>query len=84
VHTLAADRRVILFDSASLGECHGEVPSPLSGAARVAAGLIESLRASPADMFGCSMGGMTAQILAIEHTELKRPTAIIDVIRANV
>jgi pimeloyl-ACP methyl ester carboxylesterase len=48
------------------------------------AGLIESLKPSPADVLGCSMGGMTAQILAIEHPELERPTAVIDVIRDEI
>jgi hypothetical protein len=41
VQALAVDRRVILFEIAGLGESDGRVPSPLSGAARVAAGLIE-------------------------------------------
>jgi hypothetical protein len=31
-----------------------------------------------------SMGGMTGPILAIERPELERPTAVIDVIRAEI
>jgi pimeloyl-ACP methyl ester carboxylesterase len=84
VQALAADRRVILFDSAGLGERDGEVPSTFSGVARGAAGLIEAFEPSPADVLGQSIGGMTGQILAIERPELERHTAVIDVIRADI
>jgi hypothetical protein len=64
VQALAADRRVILFDSAGVDDIDGEVPSAPSGAARVPASLIESPEPSPADVLGWSMDGMTVRILA--------------------
>jgi hypothetical protein len=42
------------------------------------------MQLSPGDVLGWSMGRMTAQILAISHSELERPTPVIDLIRADV
>lgn len=57
VQALAADRRVILFDSAGLGESDGEVTTTLSGSASVAAGHIEALKPSPADVLAGRWAG---------------------------
>lgn len=70
IEALAAERQVIVFDSAGVSESEGDVPPTLSGAAGIAAGLIEALDLGPSDVLGWSMGGMTAQILAIEHPDL--------------
>lgn len=67
IDRLAAGRRVILFDGAGVGGSGGELPVTLEGAADGAAALIEALGLGSADVLGWSMGGMTAQILAIKH-----------------
>lgn len=72
IDALAAGRQVIVFDSAGVGESGGAVPPTLAGAADVAAGFAGALGIAEADWLGWSMGGMTAQILAIEHPEVVR------------
>ena len=72
IEALARERRVITFDSAGVGESDGVVPATLEGAADVAADVIAALGLSRVDVLGWSMGGMTAQILAIKYPQLVR------------
>ena len=72
IAALARNRRVVVFDSLGVGESSGTVPPSLDGAADVAAELIRTLDLGPADVLGWSMGGMTAQILALRHPDLVR------------
>ena len=66
LRALAARRKVIIFDSAGVGESGGTVPVTLEGAADIAAEFI-GLELGKADVLGWSMGGMSAQVLAIKH-----------------
>ncbi len=75
---LAHGREVILFDSLGVSESTGETPSTLEGAADIAAHLIAALGLDKPDIIGWSMGGMTAQILALRY-----PDAIGKVILAG-
>lgn len=75
---LARDREVILFDSLGVSESTGVTPSTLEGAADVAAHLIAALELDRPDIIGWSMGGMTAQILALEY-----PDAVGNIILAG-
>ena len=66
IDALARHRKVIAFDSAGLGESSGTVPLTLEGAADLTAQFIATV-SGQADVLGWSMGGMTAQLLAIKH-----------------
>lgn len=69
---IAADRRVIRFDSAGVGRSDGQVPDGISGMAAVAADVIRGLGLGQADLFGWSLGGVVAQQLALEAPHLAR------------
>ena len=64
---LAANHRVIIFDSAGVGDSGGSVPDTLEGAADVAVALADALDLENPHVLGWSMGGMTAQILAAKY-----------------
>ena len=68
VDTLAEHYRVIIFDNAGVGQT-ALPPGPLtvSVMAGQTDGLIHALHLGPADVLGCSMGGMIAQALAVLH-----------------
>lgn len=70
VDALAKTRRVILFDSLGVGETAGATPPALEAQADFAADFIKTHRLGRVDVLGWSMGGMSAQILAIKHPEL--------------
>lgn len=68
--TLAAGRRVIIFNNRGVGRSGGDTNTTLEGAADDAAALIRALGIDKADFLGWSMGGMTAPILALRHPDL--------------
>lgn len=72
VDAVAATRRVILFDSAGVGESAGETPTTLEEAADIAVGLSRALGFDKADFLGWSMGGMTLSILGAKYPEAVR------------
>jgi len=66
----AKNRRVIVFDNVGVGQSAGEVPKDLETAADAAAAFIRAVGLQKTAVLGWSMGGMTAQILAVRHPEL--------------
>ena len=72
IDALTAERRVIAFDSPGVGESGGETPATLEEAADIAALVVRTLGVGQADFLGWSMGGITAQILALRHPALVR------------
>ncbi|MFC5064826.1 alpha/beta fold hydrolase [Actinomycetospora atypica] len=70
--TLAAGRRVVIFNNRGVGSSGGVTPTTLEEAADDAAALIRALDIEKADVLGWSMGGMTAPIVAQRHPELVR------------
>lgn len=54
-------------DAMLVGESHTPVPYTLSDMAADTAGLVAALGAESAHVFGTSLGGMVAQLVAIEH-----------------
>ena len=66
----ATGRQVILFDNLGVGESGGSVPDTLEAAADDAAEFIRALGLRRVPVLGWSMGGMTAQVLAIRHPDL--------------
>jgi len=70
--TLAADRRIIIFDNAGVGRSSGESPTTIAGMADNAAAFIEALRLARVDVLGWSMGGAVAQRLTLDYPLLVR------------
>jgi pimeloyl-ACP methyl ester carboxylesterase len=72
VDGLAARRRVIAFDNRGVGATSGTTPTTIEEMARDAVTFIQALGLSEVDLFGFSMGGMVAQVIAAEHPALVR------------
>lgn len=66
INTLAAARPVILIDNAGVGRSGGEVPESVQGwAQHYLDVMVKGLGISHFDVAGFSMGGMVAQVLAL-------------------
>jgi len=72
VDGLAAERRVIAFDNRGVGASSGSTPKSIEEMARDAVAFIRALELDEVDLFGFSMGGMVAQVIAAEHPALVR------------
>lgn len=69
---LAAERRVVLFDSVGVGESTGTVPGTVDGMAESAADFAEALGLEQVDLLGWSLGGFVAQRVALDRPDLVR------------
>ncbi|WP_329045598.1 alpha/beta hydrolase [Amycolatopsis sp. NBC_01488] len=74
---LAAGREVVLFDNTGVGASSGTAPNTVDGMARDAAALIDALGLSDIDLFGFSMGGHVAQMIALHRPELVRRLVLV-------
>ena len=63
---LAAEREVILFESAGIGRSSGSVPNTIAGMAAHALAFLDSLAIRMCDVLGFSLGGMVTQQMALE------------------
>jgi pimeloyl-ACP methyl ester carboxylesterase len=72
INLLAKTRPVLLFDSYGVGKSSGDVPPTFAKWADVGSGLVKALGLKQVDVFGFSMGGMVAQMLALNHPTLVR------------
>jgi pimeloyl-ACP methyl ester carboxylesterase len=72
VDGIAARRRVIVFDNRGVGASSGSTPTTIEEMARDAATFIRALGFDQVDLFGFSMGGMIAQVIAQEEPRLVR------------
>ncbi|KAE9378704.1 alpha/beta-hydrolase [Stipitochalara longipes BDJ] len=72
INLLAKNRPVLLFDSYGIGKSSGDVPPTFAGWADVAAGLVKALKIAKVDVFGFSMGGMVAQMIALNYPDITR------------
>ena len=63
---LAGTRPVILFDNAGIGRSTGTVPGTIDSMAEHAVQFMETLGLTQVDLLGFSLGGMVAQVLALE------------------
>jgi pimeloyl-ACP methyl ester carboxylesterase len=77
INAVARKRRVILFDNVGVGESGGKVPASLEQQGDAAVKFVQALRLRKVDVLGWSMGGMTAQIVAIKHPDVVRKLVII-------
>jgi pimeloyl-ACP methyl ester carboxylesterase len=72
VDGLAARHRVIAFDNRGVGASSGSTPKTIEEMASDAVSFIRALGFDRVDLFGFSMGGMIAQVIAHEEPQLVR------------
>src|SRR5919197_3557977 len=72
VDGIAAKRRVVTFDNRGVGASSGSTPTTIQEMARDAVAFIRALGLDQVDLFGFSMGGMIAQVIAQEGPQLVR------------
>src|SRR5262245_43816887 len=69
---LARGREVILFESAGLGRSTGEVPTTIQGMTAHFLAFVDALGLREVDLLGFSLGGLVAQVAALERPSLIR------------
>src|SRR6266545_6464544 len=72
VDGIAARHRVITFDNRGVGASSGSTPTTIEQMALDAVTFIRALGFDQVDLFGFSMGGMIAQVIAQDEPELVR------------
>ena len=72
VDGIAASQRVITFDNRGVGGSSGSTPTTIEEMASDAVTFIRALGFDQVDLFGFSMGGMIAQVIAQEEPRLVR------------
>jgi pimeloyl-ACP methyl ester carboxylesterase len=72
VDGIAARHRVIAFDNRGVGASSGSTPKTIEEMANDAVTFIRALGFDQVDLFGFSMGGMIAQVIAQEEPRLVR------------
>ena len=72
VDGIAARRRVVTFDNRGVGASNGSTPTAIEQMASDAVTFIRALGFDQVDLFGFSMGGMIAQVIAHEEPRLVR------------
>ena len=72
VDGIAAQRRVITFDNRGVGASSGSTPKSIEAMAKDAVAFIGALGFDQVDLFGFSMGGMIAQVIAKDEPQLVR------------
>jgi pimeloyl-ACP methyl ester carboxylesterase len=72
VDGIAAKHPVITFDNRGVGASSGSTPKTIEEMARDAVTFIRALGFEQVDLFGFSMGGMIAQLIAQEEPQLVR------------
>ena len=69
---IAAEHRVIAFDSRGVGATGGSVPHTVEEMGRDAIAFIRALGLEKVDLFGFSLGGGVAQMVALQAPDLVR------------
>jgi pimeloyl-ACP methyl ester carboxylesterase len=72
VDGIAAEHRVITFDNRGVGASGGSTPKTIEEMAQDAVTFIRALGLDQVDLFGFSMGGMIAQVIAQQEPQLVR------------
>jgi pimeloyl-ACP methyl ester carboxylesterase len=76
VDGIAPEHRVITFDSRGVGASSGSTPTTIEEMAKDAVTFIRALGLDQVDLFGFSMGGMIAQVIAQDEPQLVRKMII--------
>ena len=74
---LAQGREVVLFESAGLGRSTGAVPTTIPDMARHLLAFADALSLTQVDLLGFSLGGMVAQVAALERPSLVRRMLLV-------
>ncbi|MCJ1279798.1 hypothetical protein MMC21_007622 [Puttea exsequens] len=72
INPLALTRPILLLDNAGIGKSSGSVPDNFPGWAANVIALLEALGIKKFDLLGFSMGGMAAQLVALNAPTLVR------------
>jgi pimeloyl-ACP methyl ester carboxylesterase len=72
VDGIAAKHHVIAFDNRGVGASSGKVPDTIEAMANDAVAFIRALGFDRVDLLGFSMGGMIAQVIALQEPRLVR------------
>jgi pimeloyl-ACP methyl ester carboxylesterase len=72
VDGIAARHRVIAFDNRGVGASSGSTPNTIEAMATDAVAFVRALGLEQVDLFGFSMGGMIAQVIAADEPQLVR------------
>ena len=72
VDGIAARHRVITFDNRGVGASSGSTPDTIEAMAKDAVTFVRALGLEQVDLFGFSMGGMIAQVIAADEPQLVR------------
>jgi pimeloyl-ACP methyl ester carboxylesterase len=76
VDGIATEHRVITFDNRGVGASTGSTPSTIQEMAEDAVTFIRALGLTEVDILGFSMGGMIAQVIAANQSQLVRKLII--------
>ena len=76
VDGIAAEHWVITFDNRGVGASSGSTPATIEEMARDAVTFIRALGLDEVDLFGFSMGGMIAQVIAQQQPQIVRKMII--------
>jgi len=76
VDGIAVKHRVITFDNRGVGASSGATPTTIEEMASDAVTFIRAIGFDQVDLFGFSMGGMIAQVIAQQHSQLVRKMII--------
>ncbi len=76
VDGIAAEHRVTTFDNRGVGASSGVTPTTIEQMARDAVTFIRAVGFDQVDLFGFSMGGMIAQVIAQQEPQLVRKMII--------
>jgi pimeloyl-ACP methyl ester carboxylesterase len=76
VDGIATKHRVITFDNRGVGASTGSTPDTIQAMAKDAVTFIRALGFTQVDLFGFSMGGMIAQVIAQDEPQLVRKMVI--------
>jgi len=74
---IARGREVILFENAGLGRSSGEVPDTMAGMAAHVLAFVDALSLTEVDVLGFSLGGVLAQVIALERPALVRKMLLV-------
>jgi pimeloyl-ACP methyl ester carboxylesterase len=74
---LAAEREVILFESAGIGRSSGAVPETIAGMAAHALAFLDALSPKTCDVLGFSLGGMVAQQMVLQRPSIFRRMILV-------
>lgn len=67
INTVAKSRPVLLLDNAGVGKSTGSVPDTIKAMAAHVNAFLDALDVKQVDLFGFSMGGMIAQLVALDQ-----------------